>query len=61
MTKRLAIMVLGLTIAAAAGTAAQEPALTKVRVGYDGFSMTSGPLNYATKKGLFKQFGLDVT
>jgi NitT/TauT family transport system substrate-binding protein len=48
-------------ITAAAGAAAQEPPLTKVRVGYDGFSMTSGPLNYATKKGLFKQFGLDVT
>jgi NitT/TauT family transport system substrate-binding protein len=61
MTKRLAIMVLGLAITAAAGAAAQEPRPTKVRVGYDGFSMTSGPLNYATKKGLFKQFGLDVT
>ena len=61
MTKRLATVVLGLAITAAAGAAAQEPALTKVRVGYDGFSMTSGPLNYATKKGLFKQFGLDVT
>jgi NitT/TauT family transport system substrate-binding protein len=54
-------VVLGLAITAAAGAAAQEPPLTKVRVGYDGFSMTSGPLNYATKKGLFKQFGLDVT
>jgi NitT/TauT family transport system substrate-binding protein len=61
MTKHLATVVLGLAITAAAGAAAQEPPLTKVRVGYDGFSMTSGPLNYATKKGLFKQFGLDVT
>ena len=61
MTKRLAIMVLGLAITAAVGAAAQEPPLTKVRIGYDGFSMTSGPLNYGTKKGLFKQFGLDVT
>jgi NitT/TauT family transport system substrate-binding protein len=39
--------------------AAQEP-LTKVRVAYDGFSMTSGPLIYADKQGLFKKFGLDV-
>ncbi|MCC6890350.1 MAG: ABC transporter substrate-binding protein [Hyphomicrobiales bacterium] len=36
-------------------------ALTKVRVAYDGFSMTSGPLIYAEKQGLFKKFGLDIT
>jgi ABC-type nitrate/sulfonate/bicarbonate transport system substrate-binding protein len=38
---------------------AQQP--IKLRVGYDGFSMTSGPLNYADKQGVFKKFGLDVT
>src|SRR3954464_10426644 len=37
---------------------AQQP--IKLRVGYDGFSMTSGPLNYADKQGVFKKFGLDV-
>jgi NitT/TauT family transport system substrate-binding protein len=40
--------------------AAQE-SLTKVRVAYDGFSMTSAPMIYADKQGLFKKFGLDVT
>ena len=35
--------------------------LTKVRVAFDGFSMTSGPLNYADKQGIFKHFGLDIT
>jgi NitT/TauT family transport system substrate-binding protein len=42
------------------GAAAETP-LTKVRVGYDGFSMTSAPLIYGEKRGIFKQFGLDVT
>jgi NitT/TauT family transport system substrate-binding protein len=45
--------------AMAAGAAAQEP--IKVRVGYEGFSMTSGPLVYADKQGIFKRFGLDAT
>ena len=54
---------LALTIALSAllATAAAAQPPTKVRVGYDGFSMTSGPLNYAEKQGLFKRFGLDVT
>ena len=39
--------------------AQQSP--TKVRIAYDGFSMTSGPLIYADKQGIFKKFGLDVT
>jgi NitT/TauT family transport system substrate-binding protein len=42
-------------------SAAQAESLTKVRVAYDGFSMTTGPMYYATQKGLFKKFGLDVT
>jgi NitT/TauT family transport system substrate-binding protein len=42
-------------------TASAQEALTKVRVAYDGFSMTSGPLIYADKQGLFRKFGLDVT
>jgi len=61
MRKRLAILVLGLAILGTAGVAAQDPPLTKVRVAFDGFSMTSAPLYYATQKGLFRQFGLDIT
>src|SRR5712691_6899609 len=60
MKKRFAIVALGLAVAGATGAAAEAP-LTKVRVAYDGFSMTSAPLYYATQKGLFKQFGLDIT
>ncbi len=41
-------------------TAAMAQELIKVRVAYDGFSMTSAPLYYATQQGLFKKFGLDV-
>ena len=59
MRKCLATLVLGLGLAGAAEAAAQTP-LTKVRVAYDGFSMTSAPLYYATQKGLFRQFGLDI-
>ena len=43
------------------GTMAQAQQLTKVRVAYDGYSMTSGPLIYAEKQGIFKKFGLDIT
>ena len=43
------------------GTTAQAQQLTKVRVAYDGSSMTSGPLIYAEKQGIFKKFGLDIT
>jgi NitT/TauT family transport system substrate-binding protein len=39
---------------------AEEP-LTKVRMAYDGYSMTSAPLNYAVQQGIFKRFGLDIT
>jgi NitT/TauT family transport system substrate-binding protein len=61
MRKRPVLFVLGLVIAGAAGVTAQEAPLAKVRVAFDGFSMTSAPLYYATQKGLFKKFGLDVT
>jgi len=43
------------------GAAAQTEPLKKIRVAYDGFSMTSAPMIYADKLGIFKQFGLDVT
>jgi NitT/TauT family transport system substrate-binding protein len=56
--KRL-IPVLALSVLCASFADAQE--LTKVRVAYDGFSMTSAPMIYADKTGIFKKFGLDVT
>src|SRR5271163_3672219 len=61
MRRCLAIFMLGFAIAGATGVAAQEAPLTKVRVAFDGFSMTSAPLYYATQKGIFKKFGLDIT
>jgi NitT/TauT family transport system substrate-binding protein len=56
--KRVSLTI-AITALLAVSAAAQQP--TKVRVGYDGFSMTSGPLNYADKQGIFKKFALDVT
>ncbi len=41
-------------------SASAETALTKVRMAYDGFSMTSAPLQYAVHQGVFKRFGLDI-
>src|ERR1700677_1411298 len=64
MRKCLAIPVLGLVLLGLAGTAAvraQEPPPIKLRVAYDGFSMTSAPLYYAKQKDIFRKFGLDVT
>src|SRR5215216_1654147 len=61
-------MIVALAWSALCATAALAPAsaqpvepLTKIRVAYDGFSMTSAPMIYADKHGLFKKFGLDVT
>lgn len=42
-------------------SAMAQTQLTKVRIAYDGFSMTSGPMIYADKQGIFKRFGLDIT
>jgi NitT/TauT family transport system substrate-binding protein len=54
-------MILLSAIAALVATsAAAQEKLTKLRVAYDGFSMTSGPLIYADKQGIFRKFGLDV-
>ena len=35
--------------------------LTTLRVAFDGYSMTSAPLQFAVQQGIFKKFGLDVT
>jgi NitT/TauT family transport system substrate-binding protein len=48
-------------IAAALVGQAHAESLTKLRVAYDGYSMTSAPLYYAEQQGIFKKFGLDVT
>src|SRR4030088_3176227 len=53
------VPVVGLAGAALAGSA-QAQSLTKLRVAFDGFSMTSAPLYYADQQGIFKKFGLDV-
>jgi NitT/TauT family transport system substrate-binding protein len=53
-------LTLAITLSALLTTAATAQQLTKVRVAYDGFTMTSGPLMYADKMGIFKKFGLDV-
>jgi NitT/TauT family transport system substrate-binding protein len=53
------LLALAVGVACATSASAQER-LTKIRVAYDGFSMTSGPLLYADKQGIFKKFGLDV-
>jgi NitT/TauT family transport system substrate-binding protein len=47
-------------LTALTATTATAQQLTKLRVAYDGFSMTSGPLIYGDKQGIFKKFGLDV-
>ena len=54
------LVLLAAVIALIAAPATAQPGLTKVRVAYDGFSMTSGPLIYADKQGIFKKFGLDI-
>jgi NitT/TauT family transport system substrate-binding protein len=50
--------------ASAAFSASAQPApqkLIPIRIGYDGYSMTTAPMNYAVQKGIFKKYGLDVT
>ncbi|HMI97575.1 MAG TPA: ABC transporter substrate-binding protein [Micropepsaceae bacterium] len=51
-------------VASAAFSASAQPAAQKLiplKVGYDGYSMTTAPMNYAVQKGIFKKYGLDVT
>lgn len=55
-----AILALAL-VACAAPAQAQGQKLIPLRVGYDGFSMTTSPMNYTLQKGIFKKYGLDVT
>ena len=55
--KRLLSLV---AIGAALAGSAQAQSLTKLRVAFDGYSMTSAPLYYADQQGIFRKFGLDV-
>ncbi len=49
-------------LAGAEPASAQAPQkLVPLRVAYDGYSMTTAPMNYAVEKGIFKKYGLDVT
>jgi NitT/TauT family transport system substrate-binding protein len=59
--KYLALALAGCALTATVALAQPGPPLTKVRVAYDGFSMTSAPMIYADKHGIFRRFGLDVT
>ncbi len=49
------------TTAQTQAQAQQNAPPVKVRMAYDGFSMTSAPLQYAVQQGIFKRFGLDIT
>ena len=60
-TMKTQLLGLAIGVVLAAATASAQGSSIKVRVGYDGFSMTSGPLIYADKQGVFKKFGLDIT
>src|SRR5665647_819784 len=44
-----------------AGSALAQEKLIPLRVGYDGYSMTTAPMNFALKKGIFKKHGIDLT
>lgn len=61
MMRTMTRLGLALALGATLATGASAQTLTKVRMAYDGFSMTSAPLNYAVQQGVFKRFGLDIT
>ena len=56
MKRLLSLVIIGTALAGSA----HAQSLTKLRVAYDGYSMTSAPLYYADHEGIFKKFGLDV-
>ena len=51
----------GLVFAPLARSHAAPEKLIPLKVAYDGYSMTTAPMNYAVEKGIFKKYGLDVT
>ncbi len=44
-----------------ASGAAPAAQLIPLKVAYDGYSMTTAPMNYAVQKGIFRKYGLDVS
>ncbi len=48
-------------VAFSASAAPAPQPLIPLKVAYDGYSMTTAPMNYAVQKGIFKKYGLDVT
>jgi NitT/TauT family transport system substrate-binding protein len=63
MTPRLRMIVAMLIAVASAEVSAAAPTVAPIpiKVGYDGFSMTTTPMYYTQEKGIFKKHGLDVT
>jgi len=57
----LAATIAAFLLSATAAMAQADGPPTKVRVAYDGYSMTSAPMIYADKQGIFRKFELDVT
>lgn len=51
----------GIALTALGAPALAQEKLTPLKVGYDGYSMTTAPINYALKKGIFKKHGIDLT
>ena len=56
-TRTLPVLAIGIVLASPAAAQQARPSC----VAYDGFSMTSGPLIYADKQGIFRKFGLDIS
>jgi NitT/TauT family transport system substrate-binding protein len=63
MTRRRFATLAGTGIVAAPAIirSAVAAGLTPFTVGYDGFSITTGPMYYGMKKGIFKKYGLDLS
>src|SRR5579871_4812372 len=59
--KRFAGAIAAVLGAAILVAAAPAPKPIPIKVAYDGYSMTTAPMNYAMQKGIFRKYGLDVT
>ena len=59
--RKLVTAVIVVLSAAVASGAAPPPKLIPLKVAYDGYSMTTAPMNYAVQKGIFRKYGLDVS
>jgi NitT/TauT family transport system substrate-binding protein len=61
MLKKLITAAAVVLTAGGLSAAAPAPKLMPLRVAYDGYSMTTAPMNYAVQKGIFRKYGLDVS